>query len=278
MAGVASSLRALGGVARTTELNSAGFGAGAIRLATINGEIIRVRKGWYASAGTATDAVEAIRVGGRLACVSAAIAQGLWVPDLAGLHVEVPPSSSRLRTPSYRNEVVPHWSAPDGTGDRISVSASTCIRQVFICQGFETGFVVLESALRRGRLDEVDGIVLQHSLPTRIRQRAAAASRKSDSGTESLLKLLLIELGITFRQQVPIAGVGPVDFLVGTSLVLEADSKQFHADLYRDRKKDAELSVLGYRTLRFMYSQVRYEREHVAAAVLAAVSRGDHLL
>lgn len=276
MNSISTTIRQLGGVARTADLSKLGYGPGLIRRAWTSGEILRARKGWYASAGTPMDVVAAIRVGGRLACMSAAQARGLWMPAFSGLHVEVPPTASRLRTPALRSDVVPHWNAPDGGGDKISVGPAACIRQVFVCQGFETGFVILESALRKGWLDEFDWFSLRHSLPLRIRDGAARATRTSDSGTESLMKLLLISLRVPFRQQVVIEGVGPVDFLVGDCLVIEADSKQFHADLYRDRKKDAELSVRGYRTLRFMYSQVLYERDHVEAAIAAALVRGDH--
>jgi very-short-patch-repair endonuclease len=81
------------------------------------------------------------------------------------------------------------------------------------------------------------------------------------------------------RCQVPLPGAGRVDFLIGTRLVVEVDGYTYHSDPARfesDRRRDARLSALGYRVLRFSYRQV-FERWHeVRAAVLAAVARNDH--
>lgn len=91
-----------------------------------------------------------------------------------------------------------------------------------------------------------------------------------------MVKLLLLERGIPFRQQVNIGDVGRVDFLLGERLAVEVDSKEHHSDPYKDRQKDTLLSIDGYRSLRFMYSQIVYELDKVEAAILAAISRADH--
>jgi very-short-patch-repair endonuclease len=92
-----------------------------------------------------------------------------------------------------------------------------------------------------------------------------------------LLKLILLQLGVPFRQQVVVAGVGRVDFALGEHLVLEVDSKQYHANPYADRKRDASLSIGGRRVLRFMYSQIVYESAEVEAAIVSALQRLDHV-
>jgi very-short-patch-repair endonuclease len=148
---------------------------------------------------------------------------------------------------------------------------------VFSCQGAEAGFVVLESALRRGRLDVIGHRALFDLLTVADGKTARLASAESDSGTESMVKLRLIGLGIRFVQQALVGVRGPVDFLIGQRLVVEVDSREHHSDPYRDRQKDAELSIRGYRVLRFMYSQVVHEWPVVERSVLAALSRGDHL-
>jgi very-short-patch-repair endonuclease len=109
-----------------------------------------------------------------------------------------------------------------------------------------------------------------------VRRLAGRATAHSDSGTESLLKLELLRLGIPFIQQALIDGVGAVDFLIGERLVIEVDSRAHHSDPYRDRRRDAELGIRGYRVLRFMYSQIVYEWPVVEAAILAAMLRADH--
>jgi len=43
-----------------------------------------------------------------------------------------------------------------------------------------------------------------------------------------------------------------------------------------DRRRDAQLTVLGYRVLRFAYEQVLFEPEYVLETVLELVRRGVH--
>jgi very-short-patch-repair endonuclease len=77
---------------------------------------------------------------------------------------------------------------------------------------------------------------------------------------------------------VEIAGVGRVDFVIGDRLVVEVDSEQYHTDPAKyegDRRRDAALSILGLRVLRFSYHQIMDEWSTVDRAVMAAVARGD---
>jgi very-short-patch-repair endonuclease len=284
MPSVAKDLDALGGIAPTHELLSLGHSPGVLYFAAKSGQVFRPRKGWYASATLSPEVIRAWRVGGRLACVSAAVEHALWVPDFVGLHVEVKHAAARLRAPADRrtrlsnlddSATVVHWCSAPSPGSRTVVSVASCIRQVFGCLGAEAGFVVLESALNRGKLDEFERYELIESLPRRFRGLANRASHHSDSGSESELKLVLMGLRIAFRQQVLVASKWPVDFLIGDHLAIEADSKAHHSDPYRDRKKDAELSTASVRVLRFMYSQIRYERPAVERAILSAIARGD---
>lgn len=285
---IANDIRMLGGVAKKSELLRLGFTEDQVLTAVKRGDIRRARKGWYAVPDLREPVFRAVRVGGRLACVSAARHHGLWVPssDLE-LHVDVPGTGSRLRTQTDHrrrltshpdDSIVIHWRKDsERRGDRLSVAIPECIDQIFRCQGAVAGFVVLESALNQHRLTVSDRHVLHAMLPRQARSLAEQASTLSQSGTESLLRLQLLSLGIGFAQQVPVRGVGRVDFLVGDRLIIEVDSKEHHTDPYADRRRDAALSALGYRVLRFMYSQVVYEWQSVEAAILAAISRGDHL-
>jgi hypothetical protein len=72
-------------------------------------------------------------------------------------------------------------------------------------------------------------------------------------------------------------GVGwEVDFLWRRErLVLETDGARFHssrAQIERDRRKEADLVIAGYRVLRATYLQVEREADVVAAMVRAAMS------
>jgi very-short-patch-repair endonuclease len=283
---VIETIRRRGGIAATKELLAAGHTRAVILGASATGEVWRVRKGWYADPSVGVDVARAWRVGGRLDCVSAAEHYGLWVPDRPDLlHVAVPVTASRLRTPTHSrlrlNETPDrstrvHWTGSSLQGERSAVPLVDAISQIFRCGGVEQGFVVLESAANLGRITQTELLHIQAALTTDARRWARFANGLSQSGTESVVKLMLLRLGVAFEQQVAIPGVGRVDFLLGEHLVLEVDSKLHHSNPYADRKRDAALSILGKRVLRFMYSQVIYEAPVVESAILSALSRLDH--
>jgi very-short-patch-repair endonuclease len=57
-------------------------------------------------------------------------------------------------------------------------------------------------------------------------------------------------------------------------LVVEADSYRWHRSpsaLNDDRERDVELTLAGYRVLRFTYEQVTRRREYVVRALLTAL-------
>jgi very-short-patch-repair endonuclease len=61
---------------------------------------------------------------------------------------------------------------------------------------------------------------------------------------------------------------------------IEIDGYRFHGDretFERDRRRDALLSALGYRVLRFSHNLVVDDWVAVEAALLGAMARGDHL-
>ena len=121
---------------------------------------------------------------------------------------------------------------------------------------------------------------LQSRASAPVARALARVDGLSESGTEFLFRYRLSRHRILCRPQVRIAGVGRVDFVIGERLVVEVDGADYHTDRERfeaDRRRDALLSALGYRVLRFSYRLVIHHWEIVEAAVLAAIVRGDHL-
>jgi len=60
---------------------------------------------------------------------------------------------------------------------------------------------------------------------------------------------------------------------------VELDSRTWHGrpvDIETDRRRDAELLALGYRTLRFTYEQMLFQPDLVRERVLALVRRDAH--
>jgi very-short-patch-repair endonuclease len=72
-------------------------------------------------------------------------------------------------------------------------------------------------------------------------------------------------------------GTLEVDFLfLRHRVVVETDGRRFHghhAAFERDRRRDAELTRAGYRTLRFTHRQIATEPHAVAATVAAALAQ-----
>jgi very-short-patch-repair endonuclease len=236
--------------------------------------------------------MRAVRVGGRLCCVSAAAQCGLWVLDDSWLHVAVPPNAGRLRHPddktaqlnpaSEMSVVVLHWhSAWDGRpATRAIVPLRECLGQVLACQPDEFALCVLDSALFLRRTTRQELVGLLPRLPRRCADVVAQASPLAESGIETLTRVRLQRLGIMPRLQVPIRGIGRVDMLVGSGLVIELDGSEHHAgpDAFEaDRRRDAALNALGYRVLRFSYRQVVRDWATVETTIMRLIARGAHL-
>lgn len=285
MSAIQTNIRNLGDLAATHELYARGFGRTRLRLGLSRGEIVRVRKGWYACSDLAEELKQAARVGGRLASVSAARAHGLWVPGRVGsLHVEVSPQACQLRSRTdFRLRLAAdidaavrlHWEEHEPSGSRVLVSPCRSLAQVIRSEAAETGFVVAESARFTGQVSAHEWRKLLGGLPRRSISSLGSVSDQSESGTESAFKFRMLRHRLPLRQQVQI-GPDRVDFLIGDCLVIEVDSRAHH-DRVVDCARDARLSIRNCRVLRFYYEHVFHDWNLVEAAVLAAVIRGDHI-
>ncbi|MGN6721377.1 MAG: endonuclease domain-containing protein [Marmoricola sp.] len=142
----------------------------------------------------------------------------------------------------------------------------------FRCQPRASVVALADSALNRGLLRPE---VLEAALPRLARWCDAA----SQSGTESIARVGLMQHRVRVRTQVKIAGVGYVDLVVGDRLVIECDSSEFH-DGYqskRDYERDQELMRLGYMVLRLRYEHVVHEWARIEALVMGIVRARRHL-
>lgn len=294
MASIPQLLRERGGAIATQELHAAGFGRAAIRSLLQQRRLIRVRQGWYADPATAPELLAAFRVGGSLGCVSGLASHGCWEPPSAELHVSIDGGSSRLRTPDDparrlaahpRSSVTVHWHVvPAHRETRLRTHVSDQLRELIDCQPVEVVIAVVDSALahqdhRAPLLQTGEWLRIAEEHP-RLFPQLRMVDAQSGGGTESLTRFRCWrDHRLALRSQVWIAGVGRVDFLIGDRLVIEVDGAAYHTDPERfeaDRRRDAELSALGYRVLRFSYRQVMDRWDEVERAILSAVVRGDH--
>jgi very-short-patch-repair endonuclease len=278
-------INSLGGLAATHELLSRGWTGRALTRLVRTGDAIRVRQGWYALPTADPTMLSSWRVGGRMTCVSGARALKLAAPSDPLLHVSIPAHHARLRKPDdHRNRlesdprVVVHWRSAT-SGSRYIVSPADCLIDLANCQPPEAVLAFADSALRSGLISSSAIARLAQMLASDARELLLHADRRSESFAESVLRARLILAKIPFGIQVGIDGKR-VDFLIGQRLVIEVDGREFHShaeSFERDRVRDAELGVLGYRVQRYSYAMVMHRWPLVEAAVRAALARGDHL-
>jgi len=288
MVSITESVRRRGGLAATFELYEDGHTRRGLASAVHSGSIVRVRQGWFALNGTHPILLEAVRVGGRLTGLSALELQGFWSYPTDDLHVAVHPHDARLRTrldktrrlaDSPEPATCVHW-REHAAGSRFMLAPVECLTDVIACQTPDVVTAVADSVLfKRPRLvaewnELVAGAAQCH------RSYLAAVDGVCESGTESIFWFRTKKFGLTIARQVHIPGIGRVDFRVGPKLIIEVDGAAYHTDpvaFHRDRHRDAVLSALGYRVLRFSYRQVLYAWPEVEAALVGAMLRGDHL-
>jgi very-short-patch-repair endonuclease len=142
---------------------------------------------------------------------------------------------------------------------------------------------VADSALRRGLVGPAELLCAANGLRGAGRRRvlwvAEHADPRAESGLESVLRAIVLLAGVLgFEPQVLISDDGfraRVDLgHRGLRVVLEADSFEHHgsrAALVRDCRRYDELTIRGWRVLRFAWEQVMFEPEWVAATVGALV-------
>ncbi|KQX05354.1 MULTISPECIES: endonuclease domain-containing protein [unclassified Leifsonia] len=283
---IAEVLDRSGGVASYRTLDSRGVGRSSVRAAVRSGQIIQVRGRWFASPSAATDVVRAVRVGGTLTGSSAARLQGMWTLDDDRLHVRVPTTASRLRSPADRgmpldaahDRVCVHYSRRPGTEHAMDGVLDALV-EMYSCGDARAAVVATDSALNQGLLSVAELSELRTLIPADRRKFVDRVDGKAQSGLETLARLLLRARRIRFRTQVWIAPAGRVDILVGDRLVLELDGRAFHtgAAFEEDRRRDLELVMQGYLVVRISYRMVMARWDDVAAAILELVRRDEHL-
>lgn len=265
----------------TAELRAIGLTDRGIATLVEEGLILRVRVGSYVSADCHPPTVRALRVGGRLACVSELARRGVFVhggrADSVGeahrVHVQVEGNASRLglwaRT---RADLRLHWvTLRRGVHPRaVGVDVFDALVQSAACQSPRALIASIDSALHLRLLHSDDVDALFAALPRRFRRLRGLVDGRAESGTETLVRLMLRALGRRAELQVAIGGVGRVDLVVDDWLVVECDSKAFHSTWEQqreDRRRDQALAALGYVVYRPIAEDILYRPELVVAAL-----------
>ncbi|WP_209560370.1 DUF559 domain-containing protein [Frigoribacterium sp. PvP032] len=273
-------LAAFGGIATRHQLLANGHSGGDLTTAVQRGTVRRVRQGFYVRLDASTDAVAAVRLGGRLAGPSAASVHGIWTGYDRRLHVSVARNASRLRQAhqvaqgltgapgSADASVVVHWTdtEPQQLDEPCWRSPVVlCLRQMVAWCDEVTAVACVDTALQASliSMEELTAGLEGHG--PRVRSVLRLCRPGSDSGIESIVRQALAARGVEVEQQVSVTSVGPSDMRLrgrrGQALrvLVELDGFAFHSrrDAFdRDRRKDAEAASAGYTTLRFSADQV----------------------
>jgi very-short-patch-repair endonuclease len=236
------------------------------------GALVRLRNGRYVDADTPAELVRAGRLGGRLDCVSLLAALGVFVARKSSLHLQVSNGASRL--PPRPKTAVVHWRR--SAADRAALAADLveALAQSVRCQDPRDAVATLDSAWL-GIVGEEKINAVFALLPRRYRRLRVLLDRRSESGAETIMRLMLRGLGCSVELQVKIPGVGRVDFVVDGWLIIECDSKAHHEGWHtqkRDRARDITAAGLGYTTVRPIAEDILYCREKTLAAMKAVLA------
>jgi very-short-patch-repair endonuclease len=270
---------------RTRELVDAGMTRSQIAWAVGAGRLVRIRIGHFCLPDLDEASRQAVRVGGRLACVSELARRGVWVtfpPDVP--HVHLAANASRLRDPhvmtrrlAHERGCVLHWGDVGAAGSDSRVGVLDAARQAIACLGLHDAVATVESAVRQGLITlealRRDATAAELEVIRRVDGRA-------DSGLETLVREPLRDAGLRVEPQFRVAGVGDLDLLVEGIVAVEADGRGFHTGEVApaDRRRDALVAALGMTPLRFGYAQIVYDRPSVLRAIAGALiaHRGLH--
>lgn len=263
------------GVARGTFLHRFGCDRRELEKAVRDGDIVRVRRGVFASRAAAPDVVGAAEHGGALTCSRALRLHGIWsLEEDRHPHVWL---GAHGRVHHDGCDCVSHFS--EGRTALGLAPLEEVLVHLQRCRGDEAFFAALESAIRRRKIGAAARARIRRRLPMYVRWLVDVARHDADSGLESLLRLRLHRLGIRVECQRRIRSVGRVDFVIDGRLIVEVDGVENHdgpTHRHRDLRRDASSSVLGYETLRFDYALVIHDWDAVEAAIVSALSRLRH--
>ena len=269
------------------ELRALGATRDSLTSAVRGGFLIRARRDHYLLPSADPHLVEAIRVGGRLACVSLLDAVGVFAFDASKTHIHMAIPMSRSRSPrdrfialtqQNRDGAELHWRPCPNEGTEFAVDIRDALSQALRCQNPVHALASIDNALHLGLVGEADLAPIFADVPKRLHYLRSQVDSSAESGQETVLRRIIADRGLRFETQVSFDGVGRVDFVVERCLVVEADSREAHDGWerhIRDRGRDLMLARQGLMSLRPAYQHTTQQPDLVGQAILSLISRGQ---
>ncbi|MCU1586461.1 MAG: hypothetical protein JWM49_3017 [Microbacteriaceae bacterium] len=272
---------------RRRDLLALGYTDAQIRISLAAHRIFRVRHGWYSVPGAPEAAVCAVRVGGRLTSVSALESYGLPVPRRPVLHIAVLATASRLRTTDDRRRrldpdsgVRVHWVDLRGRGGSVwRVSIDDALLATLIEEPRDIAVACASAVMHHERWSPERMDAVFRRAPAEVRRWRGLVSALDESHGETFFRLWLLDAGMTFAQQVVIAGIGRFDFQVGPCTYVEVDGGQHDPNWIdpqsssweKDHDWDTSMAIIGNRVLRNTYRQLYRDFPRVLRAIRRAI-------
>lgn len=263
-----------------TDLRAEGWTARQITAAVRSGELIRARRDRYLPGDAPEGVVRAVRVGGRLTCLSLLSMLEVFVLTNSRLHVHLDSRMSRMRAPHDRSQRLNrdelhgtrlHWFSPWSPAETATcVSIILALAHAVLCQPPRAAIASIDSALNKGLIRDEHVATIFGALPAKYRVLARLVDGRAQSGPETLVRLMLISLGCVVDLQVRFEGVGFVDIVADGWLVVECDSRQHHSSWeqqVKDYTRDLKLAQRGFSVLRLTARDIMEHPEEVLAAL-----------
>lgn len=270
------------GFVSRAQLRRAGLSSHSIRALIADGALVAFTRDILGRPTVNPTLRRAVAMGGRVACVTAARAMGIWVLDSDEFHVIPRSHNGRFRSDGLTPEAVLHWTPEPIEPDRSRLaieSGRNTLAHLARCQPLDAAVASFDSAVRLGMIttEELQRLASVHR--GRFAETVAHVTGDADSGLETLTRVRLGWAGIECRRQVVIDG-HPVDVLIGERLIIQLDGKQHVEDrvqLARDRRQDRRLKLMGYTVLRYSYAEIVFGWEAVLAEIRANMAALAHL-
>lgn len=264
----------------TRELRAGGATTASIRESIGRGELARVINGWYAGTGAPNVAVLAMRMGGRLGCVSALGLHGAWYPPDSGTHVVFPSSASGRRSAGrdQGESITRHWhDRTDRTGSAFAVAPiDLALAEALRCQPDHYLIAILDSILHKRLMSRNRLVAIVHRGPERVHHLIDHLDARSESGTESITHYRLLMSGLATRIQVTLRAKDRLDLELDDWLAIEIDGREHHAQraaFTKDRKRVVRIMREGRLVLQFSYATVIYEWDFVIETIRAVIAQ-----
>lgn len=267
------------------DLVAGGMTARHITAAVRGGQLVRARRDRYLAREAPEPLIRAVRIGGRLGCLSLLALLGVFVFDGTELHVHMERGDSRMRSADARGalprrrdrgRIILHWHRLLSTPSRGAVDIVDAVVHAVRCQAPRHAIATLDSALNTGWLGLEQLSEAFAALPARFAALRPFLDSRAQSGAESLVRLMLVRLGCLVDSQVFFDRVGSVDLVVDGWLVVECDSRAHHSSWrqqMKDYRRDRELAAQGYCVLRLTAEDIFFHEDDVFAALRGLVQR-----